>query len=252
MAELKDNKLVDGIVYVTWVGGLRGYPLLHSMPEDLQCITIETKPANIGGIGNVWHQMKALDRALAEVPNDYRVLKIRPDVDVSCAYTLLSKLLSGDMCLELSGNNNMPRIFQERIWVPWFEISKPFYLADECFYGNKVDIAKLVNIDIRFDALYDIDTSRTHIRRFIMPYLSEFPFYEDYLYSYGRSYHSDNISQELLNYRLLSPVYSTILAGWYRILSHYFYICGYQEDGLIRFRDWLPPTAEIPHDKYVE
>ena len=55
---------------------------------------------------------------------------------------MVEKLLkeNRDMPMKVSEiKKNLPKgnIFKCKVWVPWFEIGKPFFMADECFFGLK-------------------------------------------------------------------------------------------------------------------
>ncbi|MFC1892236.1 hypothetical protein ACFLZT_07580, partial [Thermodesulfobacteriota bacterium] len=172
---LKDEDLLYRIIYVLWTGELDAYPEIRKQLELIDVEIIETESALVSGISNIWHQMKALDVAIHEIPKGYYVLKTRPDVNISL--NLMRRLFNGYFDLSLPNNRDMPKIFKARIWVPWFEISKPFYIADECFFGLREDVVKLYNYDARFDVIYSIDSALSHIRRFIHPFLDSFPLF---------------------------------------------------------------------------
>lgn len=249
MSSLRTDRLLDEIIYVVWRGELDGQPETRSALSKLDVHLIETDCALVGGIGNVWHQMKAQQTAVDAVPVDRLVLKTRPDVDLS--ETLMQRLFSGEIDLSLPQlPSMMPQVVKARLWVPWFEISKPFYMADECFCGLREDVMRLANFDARFDVLWAVDTARSHMRRFSHPFLPVCPFFERYLADYGLSYQSDPIGLTLLQHRLTSPVYATFLAAWYRILNNYFRVAGNIADAPVKFRAWLPPQVEIPDDAF--
>lgn len=220
MAELKQDGLVDNIIFVTWKGRLDED--IERFLEDYDVEIIEKKESPVGGEGNIWHQMRALDYGLRDIPTKSRVLKTRTDVYIEKKF--LKRLFSGkvDYIGEPAGSG----VFEERIWSPYFELGVPFYLCDYCFFGLKKDIEKLVNFDSRYDFLYDIEQSNPEVRRFIHPYLQKYPFLEEYLMYYkGHNFKNRKEPRgDLLISRLNSPIYGAFMSFYYKILLSDFYL----------------------------
>jgi len=114
-------------------------------------------------------------------------------------------------------------VFEERIWAPFAIIHVPFYICDYCFYGHKTDMQRLVNYDIRFDIHFDLPgNGSAEERRFIHPYLLEYPFLESYM-QYNRSKFCVD-RRALFESRLVSPVYSAFYAFYWKCIFEDFYL----------------------------
>lgn len=222
MADLRRQGLIDRLIFVTWQGRLNDKDRVRSFLDEAGVEVIEKKEASEGGWRNIWHQMRALEFGLEAIPsNDYRVLKTRSDVHIKKKF--LRELLSGD--IDYRNTPAKSGVFKERVWVPFFRTDLPFFLCDYCFYGQKQDLEKLVNFDARFDFLYDVPRGLTEVRRFIHPYLKNYPFLRLYLRNYD---HQDSYlltdREGALESRLNSSVYASFLAFYYNVMQGDFYI----------------------------
>lgn len=217
--DLERQGLVDRILFVTWKGRLDNEELRDTL-TDAGVEVIEKEEAPVGGTGNIWHQMRALDFGLRELSSDYHVLKTRSDVRIEKDF--LERLLANEIPYrdQPAGSG----VFDERLWVPFFTIGSPFYLCDYCFFGQKTDMQKLVNFDARFDFLYHVPHGLPEVRRYFQPYISEYPFMEAYLtnYTHDRSGRLTN-RYELFDSRLNSPVFGAFLAFYYKAMMSDFY-----------------------------
>jgi len=223
MNQLMQEGLLDGVHFVTWQGRLDGMSEFREHLRANGVVIHEHVETQFGGRGNIWHQMRALDIGLRKTPPDCSVLKTRSDVHIDIDF--LRRLFSGE--IEYMNDPAGSGVFKSRVWVPWAEIQSPFMMCDFCFYGQKDDLAKLVNYDARYDALYQLVRGVAATRRFIHPYLQEFPFIDAYLSGFKGLDRDHDLLIDRLGFverRLQSPVFGAFLAFYYKCLLNDFYI----------------------------
>ncbi len=223
MEKLRKKGLINEIIFVTWRGRMEGRDSLKKYLSNKDVRLITSKESKFGGRNSIWHQMKALDIALRNIPSGYHVLKTRTDVYIEKDF--LERLFSGG--IEHLQNSADSGVFENRMWVPSFEIQTPFYFCDYCFWGLRKDIDKLVNYDARYDALYELSSAIAETRRFIHPYLKEFQFLEHYLLNYigpNRDHILFENRKKLMKRRLNSEVFSQYLSFYYKCALTDFYI----------------------------
>lgn len=224
MDELADQGLVDRILFVTWKGRLENNSELRHFLVNKGVEIVEAEESPIGGHGNIWHQMKALDIGLRMIPSGLNVLKTRSDVYIEKKF--LRRLFSGEInALRAPSETG---VFTTRLWAPFFGIDKPFFICDFCFYGSHEDVEKLYNYDSRYEVLYDLGTRLPEKRRFLHPYIEEFPFLKTYYSTFlevgwGRNrYYEDR--HEFLKRRIRDPVFGALLSFYYKVMMGDYYI----------------------------
>jgi len=203
---------------------------------------------SLKGHGNCWVQVQQLEHALNSLPDeeDVFVLKTRPDVIISIE--LIKKIFETISTQPI----NCPQTgLRNRLWYPWFDLTKPFYIADECFAGHLSDLKKFINYRTREYSHYFLGI--THVRRSIEPFLEPYPLLQDYLKNEGdclRSLTSLGINRQRNALELLkTDLYLNYLAHYYFILHKYFFISS--PSGHVKFRPWsdcprkILPTATI-------
>ncbi len=225
MSSLANQGYINDIIFVTWNNVWNGKSQLRSflLKNDVKIIEAEESP--IGGFHNVWHQMKALDIGLEAIPSDYYVLRTRPEVYIETEF--LKKLFDGKIDeLHTSAGSG---IFNDRIWISFFETHEVFRYSDYCFFGNHDDLYNLVNYDARYDVLWNF--RMIHVRMFIDAYLEKYPFLQQYLSKYDENWYSvwhgnNNIKnrKEFIKARLESPVYGSIIGFYYKVTMNDFYV----------------------------
>jgi len=265
---LRKKELVDKIIVSTWIGEVQKTPELSSFLKDKKVLVVESKEPENRGDGNVWCQMKSLQMGLKEVNQNKFVLKTRTDVYINPDF--LEKLFSEkEKILRISYHLPKGDIFKYKIWAPWFEITKPFFMGDECFFGYKSDLNLLVNYDCSFDNENYLGPDTTHIRRFVYPFLKNYPSFNVYIKNYGnerflknflmkKSYNLydfltrfmllRNLSEinrfNVLKKRLKDDNFLRCLADYYMILYSHFYIDNYSFPNQILFKGNPKPILE--------
>lgn len=218
--DLKENQKVSKIVLSVWddeidkFDGLRSFLNIHGVR------LVETKEPDVKTLGFIKHQMVCLERALSLFCDDDIIFKTRCDLyidpkffdEVICNYLDWGSIL----CDEFS-------VFKNKIWIMYYELTKPFYLSDEAFCGRKCDINLLVNY-IEYDH-NKIGSGLTHIRRFINPFIQKFPLLNYYL-DFAAGYANIGCNQrfEKLNNQINLPYFSVIHYLYIKILNSNFHV----------------------------
>ena len=250
MVEFRENNIINKIIFSTWDYEIDKYPEMRKFFVDNKINLIESKEPEERGIGNIWCQMKSLDVALKEIDSNSFVLKTRPDLLIERDF--LDNLFNNKNNL-LKIKNGLPRdnVFKYKVWIPYFEITSPFHIADECFFGYHKDISLLVNFNNYFEE-YGLRAGIVHIQRYIHPFIFKYPeiknfflgnsdvgFPKDLSYSYKmmkKIFQKNNLTLRMfdsvvvnnrfriLRRRFKEQGYIEILALYYAILHTHFYV----------------------------
>ncbi len=265
---LRKKKLVDKVILSTWIGEIQKTPELPSLLKNKKVLLVESKEPEDRGDGNVWCQMKSLQEGLNKVSKGKFILKTRTDVYIEPKF--LEKLFSEkEKLLKITYHLPKGDIFKYKIWAPWFEITKPFFMGDECFFGYKDDLTLLVNYDCSFDKENYLGPDTTHIRRFVYPFLKNYPSFNGYIKNYGnerflknflmkKSYNVydfltrfmflRNLSElnrfNILKKRLRDDNFLRCLADYYIVLYSHFYIDSCSFPNQILFKGNPKPILE--------
>lgn len=180
---------------------------------------------------NIFYQMYQLEEGLKYFSFESLILKLRPDVFIPNYY--IEKIFNLDYSIKLNSLN----IFNSKVWVPYYEISKPFYFGDEVFCGYKSDLIKLFNYSIKYDHIFTIDSGISHIRRFIDPFNQKKQFEEFLLFfsltGHGTPQRFDIFSKYFKN----NIIYLEFLIQFLEILKSHF-IVGIDNKKVVTFRTW--------------
>ena len=253
--ELLDEGFVENVIYSTGQRlakkagkHSRNFSVIESPPPDLQFwLEDNTLDAFNSSLGNLWVQIEQLEAAvnLLEIERDSFILKTRADVIIP--KNLIKKIfrtISGEKvdCTKTG--------LLYKIWNPWFDLTKPFYMADECFAANIMDLKKFINYrTLEYPRFFQ---GITHVRRNIEPFLSAYPPLRDYIENKGDClYKLVGEKRKKTAISLLhGDHYTLYLAIYYYILHKYFFI--YSPRGSIRFRPWNDSNNEIQPSLSVE
>ncbi len=198
MEKFKKEKILDRIVFSTWDYEIDKYSGMREYLKKKKVFLIENKEPENRGIGNIWCQMKSLEAALKIINHESFVLKTRPDLYID--ENFLKKLFENKENLlkikySLPGGN----IFKYKVWIPYYEITSPFHMADECFFGHHNDVNMLVNF---FDYIkyYNLRAGVVHINRYIHPFIDKYP---EIKYFFQKDSNIGFPRDDSLNYKLL-------------------------------------------------
>lgn len=183
------------------------------------------------------YQSRNLAAALALVPEpEALVVKLRPDFLFDPAF-LASKLLASDFLLAPvprrtpAGVLMPPSPFKNKIWVAWADANQPFFMEDAAFIGCRSDLGKLVSEEAEklVGTCGDADSPWiTHVLRFIVPFLPEYPIFNRYLENFHFYVKDEKYRFDMLNATLLDPFFLHLLAAAAWILASSFHVdCGH-------------------------
>jgi hypothetical protein len=271
---LRKKRLVNQIILSTWVGELQKHPKVFEFLKKNKIKIIESTEPKENGKTYVMHQMKSLDKGLKNIKKNSFVLKTRTDVYINPLF--LKKLFKNKKRL-LKIKKDLPKgnIFKYKVWIPWYELKTPFYMADECFFGNSEDLKLLFNYKENYEKNYQISGGPTHIRRFLDPFLKDYPFFEDYLEKYSgegkmapfiRNISKNffglfriNIMKKMneirkfknLRKKLKTNKFIECLAAYYAIIYSHFYVDSCSFKNQIVFGHVSQPKIKLD-EKYLE
>lgn len=264
LSELRKKGLVDKIILATWIGEPEKHQEIQNFMNSLGVTIIEEKEPEVNqnspyykGKDFVWHQMKALEAGLKNVKDGVFVLKSRSDVYINPQF--IEKLVKEkEKLLKISKDLPKGNIFKYKVWVPWFELTKPFFMADECFFGLKEDLSKLYNYNKDYFEKYDLGPDVHHVMRYIDPFLDKYPIFYLSIQKFAKDKSLKNFIKRnypklfnkmqrskfmrclaernrfnVLSSRLQNQEYVNLLAAYYYILYSHFFI------DLISFKDQL-------------
>ena len=185
--ELQRKRIVNKIYFSTWKGEVEEYPEIKRFLKEQGVVVIESDEPKVRGLGNIWCQMKSLEVGLQNIPDNHFVLKTRADVYINPDF--LNMLFSQkDKLLKIPIELPKGNLFKHRVWIHYYEVKTPFHMGEECFFGFKDDLRYLFNYEDAYDTDYRIGGGISHIRRFIHPFIQDYPIFETFL----RKYSQDN------------------------------------------------------------
>ncbi|MEM9064132.1 MAG: hypothetical protein AAGB51_01440 [Planctomycetota bacterium] len=231
---LRDEGVLGRVVVATWKEDAEREPDLVRELHEQGCEVITAVPPPVRGIGHIWPQTLSLDLGLREFSSTDRVLKTRADLHIDAEF--VRKLATDPGMHEITDQAAAFGVFGGRVWLPWFELTKPFYMADECFAGAAKDLARLINYDESYSVLYDIGCGVTHVRRFIHAFREPFGIFDRFLSRYADAGHFSPERWQRVEALLSDDGFLDVLASYYMVLAAFFRIEGGQ--GTITFRDW--------------
>lgn len=172
---LREDGIIDRMIVSTW-SNQESKELTDLIEENEATLVLVPEPVD-RGTGNIWCQMRSFQNGLDLCDRSNFVLKARTDFWLDPNFVRKIMEYKEDYLGEVDGH-----LFERKIWVPWIEITKPFYVADEFFYGTHSDVRKLINFDSEYDVkIKNIGHGITHIRRFVDPFLGTYPVLFEYL-----------------------------------------------------------------------
>ena len=204
---MRKEGLVNKILFSTWLGEVEKYPDIHKFLDKHDIRIIRSKEPSPRGTKNsptIWCQMKALEIGLKNIEKNRFALKTRTDVYINPLF--LRKLFKEKESL-LKITKDLPKgnLFRYKVWIFYYEIKTPFHMGEECFFGDRDDLKNLVNYESSYDIDYKIGGGISHIRRYINPFLRDYPIFFEYLKKYNKDTLSKSIVEKekiLLKYDL--------------------------------------------------
>ncbi len=273
LVQLRKEGLVDQIIFSTWDYEIPKNPEIFSFLEKNKVLVLGNQEPKDRGFGNIWCQMKSLEEALKKVSPEKFILKNRTDVYLNLDF--LRKLI-GEKDILLKITNNLPKgnIFKNKMWIHYYELKTPFHMGEECLLGHHHDMSLMVNYDDSYDKNYKIGDALSHIRRFINPFIKDYPVLHEYLKTYSKdsllktlaikfshkvfdmrgSKIARKISSQnkfsVLDKKLKDENFIDILAAYYSILYSHFYINGNSFPDQIVSKVWNSPGKKLYSDEF--
>lgn len=222
LQKLKDEGLVNKIIFSTWIGEISKYRIIFNKLLELDCIIIESKEPNLIIPGHVFHQMKTLFLGLQSCTEKEHVYKMRPDIG-NINLAKIKNILEGKYDPNIDIRNGWPLIFEEKVVIEGGFLLYPFYMGDVQFYGKKNDLLKLVNFDLSYEIFFN-DLSAEQFF-YAKPFLNTFPIFKEYFTANQRISPSDAIgNHKYIEYIKDSNYIYLVLASYFIILKRYFHI----------------------------
>ncbi|MDB2389801.1 hypothetical protein N9X12_01060 [Alphaproteobacteria bacterium] len=214
------NKRVSKIVLSVWIGEIDKYQGLREFLTEHKVVIIETEEPNEVTTGFINHQMVSLEKSLGLFNDNDLIFKTRCDLYIDPEF--FDKLIkNADIWSHIQYKDYS--IFKNKIWVMYYELTKPFYLGDECFCGKKRDVNLLINYNNYDETI--VGSGITHIRRYIDPFIEKFPILKMYIYkSHKLSFISDGNRFELLNQIIKTDIFIIFQYLFMQILRSNFYV----------------------------
>jgi hypothetical protein len=214
--KLSTKKYIEKIYLSTWNDEVdESLKLFSAINPKFKFVSEKEPDYKKYNNGSIFYQMKALENGLKLIENKkIKIFKTRPDLFIRT--DAIKQIISLNYKIE---NDS---IFHEKIWIPFFEISKPFYFADECFYGTYDDIKLLINYETYYDSL-TLGHGQSHVRRFSHPYLENNIELKKYFEKYQNTHFGEK-RFKVINQQLLDKEYLNYLFYNYFILNRDFRI----------------------------
>lgn len=242
LKELAERDIIHLIVITTWsCDAEANRQILDMMQLNYVRIIAIDSPGIAPVPHSYYHQMRQLYYALRNVPQDYIVFKMRPDIHVSVeAIPAVAAHIA-----EAMPSPTMPKIFERRVWVPQFDAITPFNVNDLVFAGLRNDIMKLVNFDISFEVnnyFYDragaiapptAPPSLQENRRYAHIFMNYFPIIEEIMEVSPLSYGGQNNRLNVIKYNYASSIYWEHISVYLFLMYSYFLVGSAAYSGII-------------------
>ncbi len=218
-------KQVNELILATWDKEASDKNSILSEFAHRHGLIVAAVPEPIEWAGNLLSQMMSLYIGLRQSNRNNYVLKTRTDVFIE--KEPLINVFDKDLSLDLPTNyQSVKSPFEEKVCVWGIELTSPFYIHDLFYFGRHADITRLVNMDIRYDILYEMSKEKIHIRRFLHPFIDDFPIFEKFLHVEHIIGNTQEFPNEyryyVLEELLKEEVYILILALYYRVAGLYY------------------------------
>tara|TARA_Y100000996_G_scaffold68612_1_gene46248 strand:+ start:421 stop:1443 length:1023 start_codon:yes stop_codon:yes gene_type:complete len=163
------------------------------------------------------YQTYLLKNGLKKI-KDKRILIIKLRTDINFKFGQIFKLSKLNFKTQ-----NKKKILSRKIWVPYFEITKPFYIADEIIVTNYINFKKITSFKKYYGDIF-FDTGQTHINWYLGLFIKKFNILDTYVKHFGKSYHFKSTRFFHLTKLINNQEYLKILIQYYKILDKYFII----------------------------
>lgn len=150
---LLTDGMIDGVIISTWLDQTSTFRAVinesASAPTKFEIVATEPPYVSLDAsvFGNPFHQLLALENGLTSI-TDSQSLVIKTRCDITLSEPFLRSLII-NLPEKLPSNSTASRfaLLDERVWVPWMELTSPFHLEDLVFASTARTLRKLINYD---------------------------------------------------------------------------------------------------------
>ncbi len=258
LARLQQDGLIEGVVFATWFGEFAKYPAVTRAFRDLGASLIESQEPSVKMVGHAMHQAKALSLALSVCPDERMVLKIRPDIVP--INDMMRDVVSGHR-MRAQGRRVAPTLFRRPVFAHSGFIFWPFYLNDIYYFGQKEDLLRIADVDLKAEMLYNELAPEQFFH--LAPVLDHCAAIRGFMRIQRGVRVGDRRANERYQRILLSsPFWPGVWGAYMRLLCDNYYV-GYTADdhvwsddnlaafGRFRLRDLLRRPDEMPQLEFA-
>ncbi|MDB3889152.1 hypothetical protein N9337_00880 [Candidatus Pelagibacter sp.] len=212
--KLKKEKKVNQIILSIWKNQILSKEvILFFKKNNVEILRNNNKKFSC----SFKYQSYLLKNGLTKIKNK-RVLIIKLRNDINFELSQISKLSKLNFKTDKRKN-----ILTHKIWIPYFEITKPFYIADEIIVTNYINFKKITSSKKYYGDSF-FDTGQTHINWYLSMFIKKFNIFNTYVKHFGKSYHFNSTRFFYLSKLLNNQEYLKILLQYYKILNEYFIV----------------------------
>lgn len=238
---MRESGLIDRIVFSSWKSE---FERLGHLVERLKFYGVELveneEPENFQVAGNYFQQTSQLYAGLQAIDSESWVFKTRPDV-----YLTLDNLRPlFDAVIGLPPVSVQPRVFEHRVWAPYFEVTQPFFISDVVFFGRRNDLLKLCSFDSFYEAMKVFSfpeplelqkrAAAAETRKFLPVFAANFPLLNEYRETWQYAEYYMTARDKVIEYNFNHPLYREYFALSLYIMHTYFIIGRPAYEGEIR------------------
>ena len=211
--KLKKEKKINEIILSIWKNQLLSKTIIFFLKKN-KIIIVRNDYKKFAF--SLKYQIHLLKNGLKKIKNKKAlIIKLRNDINFQVGQ--IKKLSNLDFKV-----HSKKKVLSTKFWVPYFEATKPFYIADEIFVTSYKNLRKITTINKYYGNKF-FDAGQTHINWYLGLFLNDFNV-DKYVNYYGKSYHFCSTRFFHLNKMINNQEYLEILLKYYKILDEYFII----------------------------
>ena len=212
--KLKKEKKINQIILSIWKNQKLSKKIIFFLNKNNIDVIINN---NKRFISSFKYQSYLLKSGLKNI-KDKNILIIKTRNDINFELSQISKLSKLDF-----RTYNKKSLLSHKVWVPYFEITKPFYLGDEIFVTNYTNLKKITSFNKYYGNSF-FDTGQTHINWYLGLFIKKFSIFDSYIKYFGKSYHFNSTRFFHLAKLINNQEYLKVLLQYYKILDEYFIV----------------------------
>ena len=212
--KLKKKKRIDQVILSIWKNQILSEEVIFFLKKnDVDIVRNNTKKF----LCSFKYQCYLLKKGLTKIKNKrILIIKLRNDINFELGQILKLTKLNFK-------TDSKKDLLTHKIWVPYIEITKPFYIADEIIVSNYINLKKITSFKKYYGDIF-FDTGQTHINWYLGLFIKKFNIFNTYVKHYGKSFHFKSTRFFHLSKLINNIEYLKILLQYYKILDKYFII----------------------------